>query len=203
MSEQSATTREDTRRHRRCIVSRDSLPTDGLIRFVVGPNNEIVPDIHERLPGRGIWITAEKSAIDIAIIKNMFAKTAKQKVSVDQNMIPQIEMLLAKSCLNLIGLAQRSGEVRQGFEKVRAFLKSGDAAILLAAADGAADGRVKLLKLAQNVRKDVHLMENFSSSELSLALGHENVVHAAVKSGGLAERIKRESMRLRGFRVLP
>ena len=79
-------------------------------------------------------------------------------------------------------------------------MKSGDAAILLAAADGALDGRVKLSKLAHNVCKDVHLVEIFSSSDLSLALGHENVVHAAVKSGGLAERIKRESMRLRGIR---
>jgi predicted RNA-binding protein YlxR (DUF448 family) len=203
LSEQSATKPEGNRRHRRCIVSRESSPTEGLIRFVVGPENEIVPDIHERLPGRGIWITAEKSAIETAIAKNMFARAAKQKVNVDPAMIAQIEMMLVKSCLNLLGLAQRSGEVRQGFEKVRSFLKSGEAAILIAAADGAADGRTKLLKLAQNVREDVHLVENFSSSELSLALGHENVVHAAVKSGGLAERIKRESTRLRGMRAMP
>ncbi len=171
-----------------------------MIRFVVGPNSQIVPDLFERLPGRGIWLVAERTRVEMAVTKNLFAKAAKQKVNVDKELSSQLEVMLARSCLNLLGLAQRSGEIRTGFEKVRGFLKSGDAAILLAATDAAEDGRTKLRKLAAGVSEETKLMEMFSSNELSLALGHQNVVHAAVRFGGLAERLKREALRLGGFR---
>ncbi len=185
---------------RRCIASRESKPTAEMLRFVVGPDNTLVPDLAGRLPGRGIWLTAERDLLDLAVKKGAFAKAAKRKLTIPADLSTQVERILTRQVLDLLGLARRAGEARTGFEKVRALLKAGEVGVLIAASDGAADGRNKLRKLASAVSGDFYLLENLRSGELSLALGHENVVHAAVTFGGLAERIKREAVRLGGFR---
>ena len=115
-----------------------------MIRFVLGPDNEVVPDLAEKLPGRGIWVSANRALVDKAIRKNLFAKAAKTKVIVDEKLPERVEELLRKQTLNLLGLAQRAGEVRSGFEKTKAMLLGGDRIVLIAAKDGASDGRVKL-----------------------------------------------------------
>ncbi len=182
---------------RKCIVTGEERPKADLIRFVVGPKNGIVPDLEERLPGRGLWLSADREVVETASARRLFARAARQKVDVPEGLAERVEALLCGRTMDLIGLARRSGNVVSGFEKVRAFLKEGRKGLLLAASDGTRGGRDKLLALSS----DHSELDLLSSAELGQALGREQVVHAIVASGALAERIRREMGRLRGFRA--
>ena len=109
---------------RRCIVTGEVRDRDDLVRFVVGPADNVVPDIAHELPGRGLWITASREAVDTALAKNRFAWAARRKVNVDRALADQVEALLARRCLELLGLSRRAGKVVVGFEKVRAALET-------------------------------------------------------------------------------
>lgn len=167
-----------------------------LIRFVVGPESTIYPDLAGKLPGRGIWLTANRATVQTALKKRAFARAAKQPVTVSAEMPDLLESLLVRQCLDLLGLARRASQAVAGFEKVKQWLGAGRVGVLLQAADGAADGRRKLANLAG----DAPLVTLFSGAELSLALGRGNVIHAALAPGRLAERFLAEVARLRGFR---
>jgi uncharacterized protein len=182
---------------RKCIVTGEERPKSELIRFVVGPDFTVVPDLEERLPGRGLWLSADRSVVNTAAGKRFFAKAARQKVDVPGDLADRVEVLLAGRVMNLIGLARRAGNVISGYEKVRAFQKEGRKGVLLAASDGARGGRDKLLSASP----DRTGLDALSSSELGHALGREQVVHAIVTPGALAEQIRREMERLKGFRA--
>lgn len=182
---------------RRCIVSGAERPKAELIRFVVGPDGCIVPDLEERLPGRGLWLSADRDVLNTASKGRFFAKAARHKVDVPDDLVDRIEALLCRRVKDLIGLARRSGGVVNGFEKVRAFLKEGRKGILLAASDGAEGGRRKLL----GGGPDRTELDALNSAELGQALGREKVVHAIVAKGPLADRIRREMGRLAGVRI--
>lgn len=182
---------------RRCIVTREVLPKESLLRFVIGPAGEVVPDVAGKLPGRGLWVKAERAVLANAIAKNLFAKAARQSVAAPADLVDRTAALLAQRCLELIGLARRAGQALCGFEKVRDALRTERVSVVLAAADGAIDGRAKLKALAGD-RATVAL---FTVAELSAALGRENVVHAALAPGRLAERLIVESARLAGLRA--
>jgi len=181
---------------RRCIVTGKVLDPALLVRFVVGPERAIIPDVAGDLPGRGLWVTASREVLALAIKRKAFTRAAKGEVVVAGDLNERVEALLARRCLDLLGLARRAGEAVAGFEKVREALAAGRVAILLAAGDGAADGRGKLRRLAAGLP----VIECFRSRELSLALGRENVIHAALAPGRLAGRIAAEAARLAGFR---
>jgi len=180
---------------RRCVVTREVLAKAALIRFVIGPAGEIVPDVGERLPGRGFWVKARRDAVDAAA-KGHFAKAARRPVSVPPDLAERTASLLAQRCLDIIGLARRAGQAVAGFEKVRESLGRRQAALLLAAADGAADGRAKLKGAAEGLPT----IDLFTSAELSAALGRDNVVHVALAAGRLCERLQLEAGRLAGLR---
>jgi hypothetical protein len=180
---------------RRCIVTREVLPKEALIRFVIDPAGTIVPDVAGELPGRGLWVKAERPVLATAVAKNLFAKAARRPVDVPVDLPDRTAALLSQRCLDLIGLARRAGDAVCGFEKVRDALRNDRVGILLAAADGAADGRGKLQALAG----DRPTLALFAGAELSASLGRENVVHAAVAPGRLAERLTIESARLAGL----
>jgi hypothetical protein len=180
---------------RRCIVTREVLPKEALIRFVIDPAGTIVPDVAGELPGRGLWVKAERPVLATAVAKNLFAKAARRPVDVPVDLADRTAALLSQRCLDLIGLARRAGDAVCGFEKVRDALRNDRVGILLAAADGAADGRGKLQALAG----DRPTLALFAGAELSASLGRENVVHAAVAPGRLAERLTIESARLAGL----
>jgi uncharacterized protein len=182
---------------RRCIATREVQPKEALLRFVIGPAGDVVPDVAGKLPGRGLWVKAERAALTQAVAKNLFAKAARQSVAVPGDLADRTAVLLAQRCLDLIGLARRAGQAICGFEKVRDALRQDRVGVVLAAADGAADGRGKLKALAGE-RAVVAL---FTAAELSASLGRENVVHAALAPGRLAERLIAESARLAGLRA--
>ncbi|MGO1075448.1 RNA-binding protein [Inquilinus sp. CA228] len=184
---------------RRCIATGTVRSKAELIRFVVGPDGEVVPDLAERLPGRGLWVSAEREALRRAQAKGLFAKAARQSVRVPDDLVDRVEALLHRSCIDLIGMARRAGQAVAGYEKVHAWLAEGRAAVLLAASDGAADGRAKLAALAAAVRP-VPLVEIFSADALGMAFARDRMVHAAIARGGLAERLVAEAARLNGIR---
>jgi len=182
---------------RRCIVTRESASKDRLVRCVVGPDGAVVPDIEGRLPGRGLWLRAERDIVAEACAKNAFARAARAPVRAADNLADRIEALLARRCLDLVGLARRAGQAVAGFEKTRAMVASGKAGALLAAADGAADGRAKLRALGP----DLPVIELFTGAELGAVFGRERAVHGAVVRGGLLDRLRAECGRLAGFRT--
>lgn len=181
---------------RRCIVTRATGPRDELIRFVISPEGEPVPDLAERLPGRGLWLTARRDIVRRACAENLFAKAARRSVSVPADLPDRLAALLDQRCLDLIGLARRSGDAVAGFEKVRAAAKGGKVALLIEAADGADDGRGKL----QRALPGVAVLALWTAAQLGAPFGRDRVVHAAVLAGGLADRLSREAARLQGLR---
>lgn len=188
--------REHDEPHRRCIVSGATRPVSEMVRFVIGPERDVVPDVDGTLPGRGLWLSATRDMLNTACARKSFARAARAQVVVPDGLTDRVEHLLARRCLNIIGLARRAGTVVAGFEKVRSWLGSGNPGLMLAAADGAANGRAKLRALAP----DAVLLDLFSGSELGSAVGRDRVVHMVIAPGGLANSLRREAGRLAGFR---
>lgn len=167
-----------------------------MLRFVVGPGREVVPDVEGRLPGRGIWLSAQRDMVNTACAKNLFAKAARARVAVPADLADRVERLLARRCLDLIGLARRAGQAVAGSDKARAWLRAGRGAVLVAAADGAPGGRAGMRALAPGLP----LVDLFSGAELGRALGRQGVVHLVLAPGRLAESLLGEAARLAGFR---
>lgn len=194
-----ATAEDAAATERRCIVTRERKPTSALLRFVVAPDGTIVPDITGVLPGRGIWVTADRTSVETAVAKGLFSRAARRRVTVDPRLADLVETQLRRRCLELIGLARRGGGAVAGFEKVRAFLAGGSAGLLLAAADGADDGREKIERLGRGVP----VVSALSRQELGQAFGRDQVVHAVVVSGRIAEQLEAAGRRLSEFRQQP
>lgn len=189
-------------RERRDLASRQVMDESRLLRFVAGPDGSVVPDLARRLPGRGLWVEARREAVDQAIKKNAFAQSAKAPLKPPADLSDHVERLLAKRCLEQLGLARREGVLISGFEKTAAALRGGRAAWLIEAADGSADGRGKLLALAARANPPAPVCGAFTAEDLSLALGLENAIHAVLLTGGRADRWALEVGRLAGFRSL-
>src|SRR5436190_3289525 len=131
---------------RRCIVTREALEKDQLIRFVLEPDNAIVPDLSENLPGRGYWVTASRKILTEAVKKNTFAKAMRALVRPDADLVDRVAGLIERQIVDLLGLARRSGSLVTGFEKVDVALRTGKAVLLIEAKDAGADGRAKLAR---------------------------------------------------------
>lgn len=190
-------------RERRCIVTGDVLPEARLLRFVVAPDGAVVPDIEAKLPGRGLWVSAQRSAVAKAAAKNLFAKAAKGPARAAADLADRTEVRLVDRMLALVGLARRAGELILGFDQVEKALRSPNPPpLIVEAAEAAADGRRKLQAAATAKSHVPFVIGALTSAELSLALGRENVVHAALKPGRIAERLIFEAGRLEGFRPL-
>jgi uncharacterized protein len=196
-------TAEMSARERRCIATGDILPEARLLRFVRGPEGELVPDVEAKLPGRGLWVRAERSVIAQAAAKNLFAKAAKASVAAGEKLVERTEARLVERMLAHLGLARRAGELILGFDQVEKALRNPrPPAVIIEAAEAAPDGRRKLQAAARSQGRVPFVIGAFTNAELSLALGRENVVHAALKPGRIAERLIFEAARLSGFRPL-
>jgi len=188
-------------RTRRCIVTGDVLPEARLIRFVADPDGRVVPDVEAKLPGRGLWLRAERSVIEQAVAKKLFSRAAQQTVSADSSLAPLAEARLVERMLAHLGLARRAGELVLGFDLVERALRSqSPPPVLIEAVEAAEDGRRKLQAAARAQGIFPFIVGMLTSAELSLALARANVVHAALKSGRIAERLVFEAGRLEGFR---
>lgn len=188
--------KDRTESERKCIATGDSQPKGGLIRFVVGPDNVIVPDILEKLPGRGIWVSASADALKKAVNKGLFSRAAKTHVSVSDDLLELVPQLLAKRLIERLSLARKAGHAFCGFEKVKSALVSGDARALFQASDGSESMKRKLRPPEGG---DTYC-DCLDARELGVAFGRDSVIHAAITAGGLADLCVAEALRLRGFR---
>ena len=189
-------------RERRDLVSHQVMDESRLIRFVAGPDGQVVPDLGRKLPGRGLWVEASRASVETAVKKNGFTRAAKTRLNAPADLADMVERLLARRCLDQLGLARREGVLISGFEKCAAAIRSGRAAWLIEAADGSADGRGKLLALSRHASPAPEICGAFSADDLSLALGLENAIHAVLLESGRADRWTIEVERLAGFRPL-
>lgn len=188
---------------RQCAVSRERLPQSRMIRFVEGPDGQVVPDIAAKLPGRGVWVAANRSLLSQAAEKNVFSRGLRASVSVPDGLNEQVEQLLVARCQGVLGMAKRSGEVILGFDQVRSALRKGAVAWLLEASDGAEDGRNKVHSLAQALYTSVSVAGALTSRELGMAFGRSHVIHGALQVGSLAKAWSIAYGRLTGFRPAP
>jgi len=181
---------------RKCLATGDLRKKTELIRFVAGPDGQLVADIASKLPGRGFYVMSERHALEAAIAKRVFARGARAPVVVPDGLVEDIERQLATRVVNLISLARKAGTAVAGYEKVKSWLDQERARVLIQASDGSARGKSKL--------STPHL-GNFigwlSADELGLAFGRQTVIHGALGSGGLTQRVVEEATRLKGLRL--
>jgi hypothetical protein len=197
----AAATEKSALRERRCLVTGEVLPEAELMRFAADLDGNVVPDIAASLPGRGMWVRAERSPIATAAAKNLFSKSAKTSLKVPADLPARVETLLVARMLADLGLARRAGQLVLGFDNVlRALDEKVPPALLIEASDGASDGRRKLAGSAYARHLKIETIDRLTTAELSLALGRGNVIHAALKPGRLAERLIFDAGRLAGFR---
>lgn len=182
---------------RRCIATGEVRDRARLLRFVVGPDGTIVPDIDERLPGRGLWLTPRRDIVERAVAKRVFARAARRPVSVPSDLADRLENLLTRRCVDSLGLARRAGMAVAGFDRVGEAVRHGRAALLLCARDGAAGGRRKLSGLG----RDLPCAEVLTAAELGAAFGRERIVHAALGGGKLCRRLQNDLEKLAGLRT--
>jgi predicted RNA-binding protein YlxR (DUF448 family) len=195
----------DPDRLRLCAVSRARKSPDELIRFVLGPDGVIVPDLARRLPGRGVWISASRRDVAAAVSQRAFARSLKAAVLVPDDLVERVETLLRRRLAEAISMARKAGLLVAGFAKVEDFLDRGLADVLVHASDAAADGVAKLDRkfraLAGPEAQAARTVRELTSAELSLAIGRANVVHAAASAGGTGRRVVVEANRLRRYRL--
>jgi len=181
---------------RRCIATGEVRPKAGLIRFVVGPGDVIVPDLMGKLPGRGIWVSADRAALEQAVKKRLFARGAKQAVTLPDDLVAQVEAGLLRRVTEGLALARKAGDAIAGYEKVKGWLSSGEAVVLIQASDGSERGKSKL----RPPPGEGTFIGCLTSDELGLAFGREHVIHGALRAGGLTTRVVEDAAKLSGVR---
>lgn len=182
---------------RKCIVSGESQPKAGLVRFCIGPDNMVVPDILGRLPGRGIYVAADRAAITKAATKGLFSRAARQPVKVPDGLADLVESLLARRVVDLISMCRKANAAVMGYEKVKDWLGSGKARVLVQASDGSERGKTKL----RPPEGEGGFIGLLTAGEMGLAFGRERAIHAALGAGGLTHRVVEEAARLSGLRM--
>lgn len=192
---------------RMCAVTRSVRPIDQLIRFVVAPQGEVIPDLKRKLPGRGLWISASRQAVSEAVRRHQFGKGFKREVRVAATLAADTEALLVRGVSEALAMAAKAGQVISGFSKVEGALRLRQAEALIHASDGAADG---IRKLDAIVRQNAGISDEFgefpivtalTSEQLDLALGRSNVIHAAVLAGPASKTFLSRSQLLVRYRM--
>jgi uncharacterized protein len=183
---------------RRCLVTGAGQPKGGLVRFVVGPDGAIVPDVAGRLPGRGMYLAPDRDVIATAVKKKLFTRAARQPVTVPEGLSELIEALILRRLIETLSLAHKAGQALAGYEKARDMVAAGRAAVVVQASDGSERGKTKL-----RVPPNAAHVGCLTASELGLSFGRDRVIHAAVAAGGLARRVVEEAARLARLRVGP
>lgn len=182
---------------RKCIATGEVSPKSGLIRFVVGPDSSVVPDVAGKLPGRGIYVASTRAALDRAGGKGLFARAARQPVKVPEGLADLVETLLARRVVELLSMARKAGDAVTGYEKVKEWLVGGRAVALIQASDGSERGKTKL----RAPEGENSLISCLAAGEIGLAFGRERAIHAALGAGGLTTRVVEEAARLAGLRT--
>ena len=204
MSKASRERPDEEGSERTCIVTREKRAPEDMIRFVLGPEAEVVPDLRRKLPGRGVWTTCSAVVVAEAVRKQMFGRGFKTQAKASPTLAEEVDALLEREALQGLALANKAGLVIAGFAKVEAALERGSTAALIHASDGGADG---VRKLGQTVARrfgastSIEEVRLFASSQLDLALGRANVIHAALERGSAGDLFLNRCRRLAAYRT--
>ncbi|KIC20588.1 RNA-binding protein [Leisingera sp. ANG-Vp] len=182
---------------RKCIATGEIEPKQGLIRFVMGPEGQVVPDVMGKLPGRGVYVASNRDALETAVKKKLFARGFKAQVKLPDELVEEVERQVVRRLVELLSLARKSGDAVAGFEKVKDWLYKEDAKVLIQASDGSGRGKSKLSTPYKG-----KFIGCLTADELGMAFGRQTVIHAAVASGGLSKRVVDEAQRLQGLREM-
>jgi predicted RNA-binding protein YlxR (DUF448 family) len=180
---------------RKCLATGEAQPKSGLVRFVMGPEAQVVPDISDKLPGRGVYVAAQREALEQAVKKKLFARGFKAQVTVREGLVDEVERQILRRMVDLISLARKSGDAVSGYEKVKDWLLKEEAEVLIQAVDGSGRGKSKL-----STPHFGRYIGCLTADELGMAFGRQTVIHAALASGGLSKRVVEEAQRLQGMR---
>jgi uncharacterized protein len=195
---------EETGPNRTCVATRDVLPVDQLLRFVLDPDGVLTPDLKGKLPGRGAWIRSSRATLHDAIKRNSFSRSLKKPVKTPTNLEDLVESLLVADVRQALAIANKAGLVIAGFSKVEAALARKDTAALISASDGSPDGKRKLIQaiLRNHGKNDaIPCLSELTSDEMDLALGRENAIHAALQAGSASDAFLMKCKRLMNFRM--
>src|SRR2546423_3763140 len=193
---------------RLCALTREVRPLDELIRFVAAPDGTIVPDLKRRLPGRGVWVTANRAAVDEAAKRNVFARSLKREVRAISELGARVERQLESAALDALGIAHKAGRVAIGFGRTETALAGVPPVVaILNATDGTPDGARKIAAAAakrQTVENpgEIPIISVFTSTQLDLALGRSNVIHAALLAGPASNGFLARCQSLERFRTI-
>lgn len=200
---------EDRRGHkpreRRCVASGEVMDPSAMIRFALSPDKIVTPDIAQKLPGRGVWVSADRASLTKAIETKAFARGFKSKAKTPDGLVEMVDTLLAKKVLGLLAMAMKAGQLHIGFDQVKAAAGAGPLAWRIEASDGSQDGRGKIRTLSRAVsleleQKPPHIIGCFTGETLGEALGRVAWVHGALSPGRFAGSFTQAANRLRGFR---
>jgi hypothetical protein len=180
---------------RKCIATGEVQPKVKMIRFVIGPEAQVVADVMGKLPARGIWVSADRAALALAVKKGLFSRAAKQPVKTPDDLVEEVERQLARRVVDLISMQRKAGKAVAGYEKVKSWLQTEEAHVLIQAVDGSGRGKSKL-----STPHYGHYIGCLTADELGLAFGRQTVIHGALASGGLTLRVVEEAHRLNGVR---
>jgi len=190
---------------RSCALTREVMPVDAMVRFVVAPDGAVVPDVKRKLPGRGLWITGTRAAIGEAVARQVFARGFKREVKVAADLPAATERLLEAAALDALAMAGKAGRVLTGAAKVEAAAARDDLKAVIHAADAAGDGRRKLdaalRRQTHEKSREIAVIDTFAGGQLDLALNRPNVVHAALLAGPVSETFIARVERLQRFRA--
>jgi len=188
---------------RMCVATRTVKPVADMIRFVLGPDGEAVPDLKRKLPGRGVWVTATQDALSDAVKRKALARGFKQEVRLPADLVARTGQLLERAAIDALAMAGKAGLVATGFTRVEAALAQQEVIALLHAAEAAADG-VRKLDAARRRRPEhgpIVTIGILTSAQLDLALGRPNVIHAALLAGPSSDTFLARLRRLERFRT--
>ena len=181
--------------NRKCIVSGQVLDKEHLLRFTVLDTGQLIPDFKKKLPGVGVYVSASRDILSVAVNKNLFSKSLKRTVRISPDFVAMVEQLLKKHGLEQISLARKAGILRTGYEKVSELIKKGQAAFILEASDAGKDGRERIASLAQNLE----IFNIYTVEELDQALDKTNTVHLAFANSEMSRNLKSEFRKISNF----
>ncbi|MEJ0011438.1 MAG: RNA-binding protein [Bauldia sp.] len=170
---------------RTCVVTREAKPVSELIRFVAAPDGTVVPDLKRKLPGRGVWVTATRDMVAMAVKKHHLEKALDGKVKVDPDLAARLDDLLLAAATGALAMARKAGNLIGGFGKVEKAIGSDDVIGLVHSSDAGADGIAKLQAAARRRfgEQGLPAIRIFGGDQLDLAFGLSNVIHAALLAG--------------------
>ena len=194
---------------RKCILTGDRADPDHLIRLAIGPEDQLLPDLRAKAPGRGAWIGVSRAELEVALAKGKLrgaiARAFKTgELAIPDDLAEQIETGLRRALLDRLGLESRASMLLTGSEKIDVACRKGQVRLLLHAMDAAPDGNRKLdqaLRVGQEAEGTdlAGIVLPVDRNALSMAMGRDNVVHIAVTDSRAASRLRAAIGRLESY----